>query len=198
MTINIIAAISKNKVIGLNGAIPWKISKDLKYFKRITSGQSKFEPGINACLMGRKTWDSLPSYPEPLPNRASIVITKNNTHKIRSNLIYNDIPTDEDMCRIKKKYSNIWICGGESIYNHFINKSYIDKLYLTEIHEEIEGDTFFPEIPDYFHKVIQGETNQFQLNALQYSNYNFNVYNNCSLKNTTLFDNNLEINSNTI
>jgi len=198
MSINIIAALSKNRVIGLNGGIPWKISKDLRYFKRITSGQTKFQPGINACLMGRKTWDSLPSYPEPLPNRASIVITKNNTHKIRSNLIYNNIPTDKDMMRIKKMYSKIWICGGESIYNHFINKPYIDKLYLTEINEEIDGDTFFPEIPDYFHKVIQGQPNTFQFNALQYSTYNFNVYNNSSLRNTTLFDHNLKINDNTI
>ena len=88
MSINIIAAISKNKVIGLNGAIPWKISNDLKYFQRITCRKMKFDPpGVNACLMGRKTWDSLPTYPEPLPHRASIVITKNNTNKIRSNMI---------------------------------------------------------------------------------------------------------------
>jgi dihydrofolate reductase len=187
MSINIIAAISKNKVIGLNGIIPWKISKDLKYFKRVTSGKLKYDPpGINVCLMGRKTWDSLPTYPNPLPNRASIVVTKNNTHKIRSNMIYNNIPSDEDMCKIKNIYSNIWICGGESIYNHFINKPYIDKLYLTEIQEDFEGDTFFPEIPSYFHKVIQGETQTFSLNAIQFANYNFNVYRNLSFPKTYL------------
>ena len=83
MSINIIAAVSKNKVIGLNGAIPWKISKDLKYFQRLTTHKTKYDPpGINVCLMGRKTWDSLPTYPEPLPDRASIVVTKNNSHKI--------------------------------------------------------------------------------------------------------------------
>ena len=105
MSINIIAAMSKNKVIGLNGMIPWKISNDLKYFRKQTCMKSKYDPpGINACLMGRKTWDSLPTYPEPLPHRASIVISKNNTSNIRSNIIYKDIPSDEDMSRIKKIY----------------------------------------------------------------------------------------------
>tara|TARA_B110000444_G_C18536892_1_gene453855 strand:- start:78 stop:641 length:564 start_codon:yes stop_codon:yes gene_type:complete len=187
MSVNIIAAISKNKVIGLNGAIPWKISKDLKYFKRITTNKLKYDPpGINVCLMGRKTWDSLPTYPDPLPHRASIVITKKNANKIRSNIVYKDIPSDEEMGRLKKIYSNIWICGGESIYHHFINKSYIDKLYLTEIDEEFEGDTFFPEIPSSFHKVVQGQPHSFPLNALQYSTLHFCIYRNLSFPKTYL------------
>ena len=98
--------------------------KDLRYFKRITTSQTKFQPGINACLMGRKTWDSLPTYPEPLPNRASIVITKNNTHKIRSNLIYNNMPTDKDMMKIKKFIQK---------YGYVVENQYIIILLINHI-----------------------------------------------------------------
>ena len=68
MSINIIAAMAKNRVIGLNGQIPWHISKDLKYFKKMTSGKN------SAIVMGRETWDSLPI--KPLPNRRNFVLTK--------------------------------------------------------------------------------------------------------------------------
>ena len=85
---------------------------------------------------------SLPTYPEPLPNRVSWVVTKNNIYSIRANII-SDLENFE-INRLKNIYDNIWICGGQSIYEHFIDKSYIDKIYLTEIDFEIkDGDTFF-------------------------------------------------------
>ena len=129
MSINIICALSKNRVIGNKGTIPWRIPKDLKYFKKTTtSGDSR-----NALIMGRKTWESLPTYPEPLADRSSYVITKNNAHIVRATLTFPEMPTDEDIARIRKRHDNIWICGGESVYEYFIKKPYIDKLYLTEI-----------------------------------------------------------------
>ena len=84
---------------------------------------------------------------------------------------------------MKNIYDNIWICGGQSIYEHFIDKSYIDKIYLTEIDFEIkDGDTFFPEIPSHFTKVIQGPTYKHQLNALNFVDYHFCVYANTSYR----------------
>ena len=99
--------------------------------------------------MGRKTWQSLPTYPEPLQDRGCYIVTKDNVYCTRATLTYPRIPDYDDIKRIQKIYPNIWICGGESIYNHFIKQPYIDKLYLTEIHADFEGDTFFPEIPYY-------------------------------------------------
>ena len=173
MSINIIAAISKNRVIGKSGTLPWHIPKELKYFKKVTSGKD------NAILMGFNTWKSLPTYPEPLPNRGCYVVTKNNAHLTRATLTYPEMPTFEDLKRIQKIYPTIWICGGESIYKHYINKPYIRNLYLTEIDKEIEGDTYFPEIPEYFLKTIQGKKNTHQLNALNFLSYHCNVYSNC-------------------
>ena len=86
----------------------------------------------------------------------------------------------------------------DSIYNHFIEKPYIDKLYLTEIDADIEGDTFFPEIPSHFCKTIQGKTNTYQVNALEFINYNFCVYSNCGLTKSKMYSENLKIQDNTI
>ena len=199
MSINIIAALSKNRVIGLNGRIPWNLPKDLKYFKDVTTGKYVItNKGKNALLMGSKTWQSLPTYPEPLKERGSYVVTKKNAFCTRSSLSYPRMPDYDDIKRIQKIYPNVWICGGESIYNHFIEKPYIDKLYLTEIDADIEGDTFFPEIPDYFFKTIQGETHTFKHDALNYVNYNFCVYSNCGLTKSRMYTENLKIESNII
>lgn len=181
MSINIIAAISKNRVIGLNGSLPWKIPGELKYFKDTTTGQTNGAlKGRHACLMGRKTWQSLPTYPEPLSDRGCYVVTKKNVFATRATLSYPEIPTIDELVRIQKIYPNIWICGGESIYNYYINKPYVDKLYLTEIDKEIEGDTFFPEIPSYFCKTIEGKRQLWKENAMTFTGYRCNIYSNCS------------------
>lgn len=168
MSINIIAAISKNRVIGKAGKLPWNIQKDLKYFKDKTSGVD------NAILMGFNTWKNLPTYPEPLPGRCNFVITKNHAFCTRTN-IYKEPPTYTELKKIQNKYPNIWICGGETIYKHYISKSYIDKIYLTEIDMNCYGDTFFPEIPDNY--IIEtSENHAFKLNAIQFTDLYFNVY----------------------
>jgi len=172
MTINIIAAMTKNRVIGKAGKLPWHIPEDLKYFQKLTSGKN------NAVLMGFNTWKSLPNFPEPLSNRGNIIITKNNKH-LTNGMIYNS-PDDIDFNHelFKKSYPNIWICGGESIYKYYIDKTYIDKLYLTELDKDINGDTYFPEIPSNFSLQKRGDTLYFQLNALTFVPYSFNIYQN--------------------
>ena len=168
MSINIIAAIAKNRVIGLKGRLPWNIPKDLSYFKKMTSGKN------SAVIMGRKTWDSLPI--KPLPNRRNFVLTKNNFHSTFPDGLVLKEP--DDVIRLKKIYSNIWIIGGESIYSEYINKPYIERIYLTEIGEEYEGDTYFPILPHHFVKIMQGKASFYQKNALEFSTYNCNVYSN--------------------
>jgi dihydrofolate reductase len=170
MSINIIAAMAKNRVIGLNGQIPWHISKDLKYFKKMTSGKN------SAIVMGRETWDSLPI--KPLPNRRNFVLTKNNYHStFPDGLVLKKL---DDIIRLRKIYSNIWIIGGETIYKQYIKKPYIDRLYLTEIDDIFEGDTYFPKIPTGYCKTIQGNPQFFKKNALEFSTYSFNLYSNCN------------------
>ena len=176
MTINIIAAMAKNRVIGKGGKLPWHIPEDLKYFRDLTSGRS------NVIIMGFNTWKSLPTFPNPLSNRSSIVITKNNKHLVRT-LVYSkpeDINFDNELFNCV--YKNVWICGGESIYNYYIDKPYIDKIYLNEIDKNISGDTYFPEIPSNFSLIKKSDNYIFNINALQFGYYNFNIYQNTEYK----------------
>lgn len=177
MKFNIIVAMSLNRVIGINNTLPWKISGDLKHFKKLTSGKK------NACLMGFNTWKSLPTFPEPLPNRGSIVITKNHKHITRSNMIYNN-PDDIDFNTelYKNHYPNVWICGGEQIYKYFIDKDYIDNIYVTSIHRVIEGDTYFPEIPENYKLVEKSDIQTHKEGKSTYIGYNYEIYKNMNKK----------------
>lgn len=122
--IYIIAAVSLNNVIGNKGKIPWKISNDLKRFKKLTLG--------NVVVMGRKTYESIG---RALPNRKNIVISKQNIN-------FKDALKVSNPENIKEQ--NFFVIGGETIYNYFIDKA--DVLYLTHIHLNVEGDTFFPNV----------------------------------------------------
>lgn len=171
MSINIIAAMAKNRVIGCNNKLPWNIPRDLKHFQRLTSETN------SAVVMGRKTWESLPI--KPLSNRINYVLTKNNFHTTFPDALVLKEP--DDVLKIKNMYKNIWIMGGQSIYEKYIDKPYIDRIYLTEIERYYEGDTYFPEIPEYFCKTIGGESKMYKVNAVKFGNYNMNMYSNCSL-----------------
>jgi len=130
MTISIIAAISENNVIGKDNKLLWHISEDLKRFKKLTSGKP--------IIMGRKTYESLPF--KPLPKRKNIVISTQNI-KHEGAIVVNNFETALAEC---KKDDEVFICGGASIYKHFLPIA--NKMYLTIIHKAFEGDTLFPEI----------------------------------------------------
>ena len=129
MEIILIAAVDKNLAIGKNGQIPWKISKDLQYFKEKTDG--------TAIIMGRATFDSIG---RPLPNRKNIVMTR--TPKDREGVI--EVKSVEEALSEAQKFSDrINITGGEYIYKEFLNSA--TKLLITEIDLEIDApDAFFP------------------------------------------------------
>jgi dihydrofolate reductase len=170
MSINIIAAMARNRVIGINNKLPWYIPQDLKQFQKLTSNNN------SAIVMGRKTWESLPI--KPLPNRRNYVVTKNNFHTtFPDGLVLKDL---DDIIHLKKIYNEVWIIGGQTIYEQYINKPYIDRIWLTELEDNYEGDTFFPELPSYFHKTIQGESKLYKVNSIKFGNYNMNMYSNCS------------------
>tara|TARA_R110001606_G_scaffold64179_5_gene149091 strand:- start:618 stop:1085 length:468 start_codon:yes stop_codon:yes gene_type:complete len=133
--ISIIVAKSKNNVIGSNGSIPWNIPKDLKYFKELTEG--------NTVIMGRKTYESLPKDKKPLPNRINIVITRDINFTANGCMVVGSL--EEAILKIDNR-KNTFIIGGGEIYKQAIN--FVDKIYITEINDEYEGDTYFPKISD--------------------------------------------------
>ncbi len=138
--IALIVAFSKNRVIGKNGKIPWDINGEKKRFKELTTG--------NIVIMGRKTYEEIGF---PLPNRETIVVsaTKNfdGEHCITS-------PSLEEALKIARESwskKDIFISGGERIYKEML--PFVEKMYITEIEKEIDGDAYFPIFDEsQFHK----------------------------------------------
>lgn len=127
---SIIAAMDRNRVLGINNDIPWHIPHDLKRFKRLTSEHT--------VIMGRKTFESLPG---PLPKRRNIVITSREDFSPPGVEVVKSI---EDSIKIADKNQENFVAGGANIYEQFL--PYADKLYLTFIDAAFEGDAYFPEI----------------------------------------------------
>ncbi len=129
--ISLIVAASRNGVIGVDGDLPWRLPDDLKRFKALTTGKP--------VIMGRKTWDSIG---RPLPNRQNIVITRNPAFEAEGCDI---VATPEQAIAAAGDSEELMIIGGGTIYSIFLDKA--TRIYLTRVHTEIEGDTFFAD-PD--------------------------------------------------
>lgn len=124
-----IAAVARNGVIGRDNDLPWRISEDLQYFKRMTLGKP--------IIMGRKNYESIG---RPLPGRRNIILTRDSAYRADGCEIY--YSPDELMAAFGKE-PEIMICGGGQIYKMFLPEA--TTLYLTEIDADIDGDVFFPE-----------------------------------------------------
>jgi dihydrofolate reductase len=134
MKIVLIAALADNGTIGDRGAIPWKISEDLKRFKRVTLG--------HPIIMGRKTYESLG---RPLPGRTNIVLTRNPEFQAPGVLTFTDLNSALEHCR-QTGASAAFVIGGAEIYRQALPLA--DSLMLTHVHRSVDGDTKFP---DYDH-----------------------------------------------
>lgn len=131
MIISIIVAIAENNAIGKNNELLWHLSGDLKKFKQITTGHT--------IIMGRKTFESIG---KPLPNRRSIVITRNSNYQVPEGVIVAQSLEDAfSYCYAEKE---VFVIGGGQIYKTALPLA--DKLYLTTVHKNFDADTFFPEI----------------------------------------------------
>ncbi|XKL65200.1 hypothetical protein PGB90_005286 [Kerria lacca] len=142
--INLIAAVSENNGIGIKGNLPWKLKKETEYYIRMTT-QTKNTNKMNAVIMGRKTWDSVPSKYKPFSNRLNIVISQNEKNIDERVLIFKNV--SEAVDALQNGFPNIetiWIIGGHGIYKEALDKKLCDKLYITKIKKKIECDTFFP------------------------------------------------------
>lgn len=157
MKISIIAAIGRNRELGKDNKLLWHIPEDFKRFKNLTSG--------HPIIMGRKTWDSLPS--KPLPNRTNIVVTRNpDFSPAKAGLAGSleeaiDIAKKEKALRQAQGLQEIFIIGGGQIYEQAIKKGLVDKLYLTIVDPPAGGgfdaDTFFPDYSEFKKEVSREE-----------------------------------------
>ena len=137
--INIIVAVAENNVIGKDNSLLWHISDDLKYFKKITENHT--------VIMGRKTYFSLPF--RPLKNRRNIVIS-GTLSEIEGAEVAKSIEEAFELC---KNEDEAFVIGGGAIYRQAID--FADKIYLTKVYTNFNGDTFFPEIDEKVWKISQ-------------------------------------------
>lgn len=129
-TLELIVACGKNRVIGLNGQVPWHLPEDLKHFKATTMGCP--------VIMGRKTWSSIG---RPLPGRTNIVMTRNPDFVATGALVASDI---EGALRLASNAERIFILGGGELYQMAL--PLVDVAWVTEIDASPQGDTFFPQL----------------------------------------------------
>ncbi len=135
MRIAMIWGMSRNRTIGRNNALPWHLSEDLKYFKRVTMGKP--------IIMGRKTWESIG---RPLPGRSNIVISRDPNYSAEGIKV---VGTLEEAISLAESIAlidgaeEVVVIGGAQIYA--LTLPIADRLYMTQVHAEVAGDAFFPQ-----------------------------------------------------
>ncbi len=127
--LSIIVATAKNRVIGVNNTLPWHLPEDLKRFRALTTGHH--------IIMGRKTYDSLGRL---LPGRTTVIVTRNQAYKVEGAIVVHSL---EDAIAACGDDQEVFLIGGAELYQDGLKLA--NKLYITEIDAEYEGDAFFPE-----------------------------------------------------
>lgn len=169
----VVAATAKNG-IGLNGTMPWRIPKDLKYFSQVTS-TTPTTAQMNAVFMGRKTWESIPLKFRPLRKRINVVLSRNKNYELCANskyshppwliepirfpddtakpadptYLYSDLKTAVQTLGLKNSIHRLFIIGGASVYQEALQCPSLqaDRILITRIYEpEFECDVFFPDV----------------------------------------------------
>ena len=130
MSLSLIVAMAQNRTIGVNNTLPWRCPEDLKRFKALTMGHH--------MIMGRKTFDSIG---KPLPGRATVIVTRNRELNVAGCLVAHSLQEAIAACAGDNE---IFVVGGAELYTLALPLA--DKLYLTEIQQDVAGDAHFPEL----------------------------------------------------
>jgi dihydrofolate reductase len=149
MIISLIAALAENRVIGKDNDLPWHLPDDMKFFMQKTKG--------HYVIMGRKNYDSLHSKFKPLPNRTNIVVTRQKDLHAPGCIVVNAVEKGLEIAN-QNHEQEAFVIGGAEIYR--IALSLAHRLFLTEIHAHVEGDTYFPEFNKKEWKEVSREPHQ--------------------------------------
>jgi|SRR3990170_1133884 len=164
--LSLIAAVSRNGIIGKEGTLPWKCSSDLRHFRDLTIGKT--------VVMGRKTFESIG---RPLPDRRNIIISKTMGQDSRiGSLAGLEIIDDLTLLDIFGKDDDVFIIGGKALYNQFLGAA--DRMYITKILADVDGDTSFPDVNwgvwkaiDENPEIVRGESDQYSMQFFTYNRY---------------------------
>lgn len=132
MLISIIVAMDRNRLIGAQGTIPWRLPADLRWFKKVTMGKP--------VVMGRKTYESIG---KPLKGRRNVVLTRDGQYSAPGCIVVHSV---EEAINASENGEEVMIIGGAQLYRQFLPLS--ERLYLTRIEATFEGDTYFPDFSE--------------------------------------------------
>lgn len=161
MSISIIAAMSRNRIIGLDNSLPWRLPADLRFFKGKTMGHT--------LIMGRKTYESLQKF---LAGRRIIVLTRDRNFQSEQAEVTHSL---EEAISLAGDEQETFIAGGAEIYSLALFRKVVNTMYLTLVHQDFEGDTYFPEFPEAEWELVdredckRDEKNPFDFSFLKYT-----------------------------
>ncbi|MCV2403390.1 type 3 dihydrofolate reductase [Marinomonas sp. C2222] len=162
--LSLIVAMSTNRTIGINNSLPWHLPNDLKYFKQATMGKP--------IVMGRKTFESIG---KPLPGRRNIVISRDENYSAEGIDVVSSldaaIALGESICLVNGQ-DEVMVIGGSQIYQLALEKA--DRLYITHVDAEVEGDAFFPEVSWDDYSLVGEEA--FSAEGHNPYDYRFSIY----------------------
>lgn len=174
----VIAAACKNNGIGFRNRLPWRLKKEMEYFNKMTT-ESTEPANKNIVIMGRKTWSSIPQKYRPLKDRTNVVLSRTlSTIEDRDSVdhIFSSLPHAlEGVSQLRNK-GQVWVIGGQSIYEEALRLPQCKRIYLTKIDKEFECDTFFPEIDDTIYKLVSDPEVSEEEQEEDCIKYKFTVY----------------------
>ena len=135
--LSLIAAVAKNRAIGKDGQLLWHLPDDMRYFRETTRGKP--------VIMGRKTWESLPAKFRPLPGRQNSVVSRNPDFSAPGASLFSSVEDALNALSALDTASEVFVIGGAALYSEML--PHAERLYLTEIDADFDGDVFFPEFP---------------------------------------------------
>ena len=151
MIVSIIVAASSNNAIGKDNDLIWHLPVDMNFFKTKTNSHH--------VIMGRKNFESIPHKYRPLPNRTNIIITRKEDYIADNCIVKNNLV--DAINHAKKNYEKeVFIIGGGEIYKLALELNLVDKIYLTRVHQNFEGDTYFPSISNQWQEIDRKEYEQ--------------------------------------
>ncbi|OAI95013.1 dihydrofolate reductase [Pseudomonas putida] len=149
LPLSLIVALAENRVIGLDNRMPWHLPGDFKYFKATTLGKP--------IIMGRKTWDSLG---RPLPGRLNLVVSRQSGLQLEGAEVFaslEDAIVRADQWAREQGVDELMLIGGAQLYAQGLEKGLVDRLYLTRVEMNPEGDAWFPEVDEDVWKKVSSQ-----------------------------------------
>lgn len=138
--VSIVVALSRNRVIGRDGELPWRLPTDLRRFRALTTG--------HAVVMGRKTFESLPERFRPLPGRRNIVLSANPAYDVDGAEVFDDLDAALDACK-----RDCFVIGGGLTYAEAL--PFAERVYATHVDCDVEGDAYFPQLPEREWRLVE-------------------------------------------